>query len=58
MCFRKQNEPPRLNKREESREIIIPTEAWIMLAFIILFIVAIVIAWMSKSYYFYNMELV
>lgn len=57
MCFRKRNEPVRLNKKE-SREIIISTEAWIMLAFIVIFIVAIVIAWMSRSYYFYNMELV
>ena len=57
MCFKKRNEPVRLNKKE-SREVIIPAEAWIMLAFIVIFIVAIAIAWMSRSYYFYNMELV
>ena len=54
MCFRKNNGPARLHKKQE-KQIIIPPTLWIYIAFVLLFILAVLIAWLNKGAYYYNM---
>ena len=56
MCFkREENEPVRLNKKQDGRKIIITPEMLVLLMFIICFVLAIIFAWIGKGAYYYNM---
>lgn len=56
MCFkREENKPVRLNKKQDSRKIIITPEMLVVILFTIFFILAIIFAWIGKGAYYYNM---
>lgn len=62
MCFKKNNKPVRLEKKSSSnlddlRLVLTIPEIWVIVGFVVIFILVILLAFLNRNSFWYNVPL-